>query len=83
VLRILSRIQCQKDFGSRIRIRIQEVKYFEFKKIVSKFSKKWYGLFIPDPDLDFLPIPDTGYRIPGSKRAPDPGSRSATLVFTF
>ncbi len=31
---------------------------------------------IPDPDLDFLPIPDPGSRIldPGVKKAPDPGS---------
>jgi hypothetical protein len=48
-------------------------------------------MFIPDPnfsipdlgskrfldsDLDFLPIPD-----PGVKKAPDPGSGSATLPF--
>jgi hypothetical protein len=34
-------------------------------------------LFIPDPDPDFffLPIPD-----PGVKKAPDPGSGSATLI---
>jgi hypothetical protein len=34
-------------------------------------------LFIPDPDADFLPsrIPD-----PGVKKAPDPGSGSATLI---
>ncbi len=32
-------------------------------------------MFIPDPDLDFLPIPD-----PGVQKAPDPGSGSATLV---
>jgi hypothetical protein len=31
-------------------------------------------MFIPDPDLDFLPIPD-----PGVKKEPDPGSGSATL----
>jgi hypothetical protein len=31
-------------------------------------------MFIPDSDLDFLPIPD-----PGVKRAPDRGSGSATL----
>jgi hypothetical protein len=30
-------------------------------------------MFIPDPDLDVLPIPD-----PGAKKAPDPGS--ATLL---
>ncbi len=33
----------------------------------------WSGMFIPDPDLDFLPIPD-----PGVKKAPDSGS--ATLL---
>jgi hypothetical protein len=32
-------------------------------------------MFIPDPDLDILPIPD-----PGVKKAPDPGSGSATLM---
>jgi hypothetical protein len=38
------------------------------------------GLFIPDPDADFLPS-----RIPGSKRhpIPDPGSGSATLVVSI
>jgi hypothetical protein len=29
----------------------------------------------PDPDLDFLPIPDSG-----NNQAPDPGSGSATLI---
>jgi hypothetical protein len=35
-------------------------------------------MFIPDPDLDFYPsrIPD-----PGIKKAPDPGSGSATMLF--
>jgi hypothetical protein len=33
----------------------------------------WSGLFIPDPDPDFLPIPD-----PGVKKAPD---WSATRVY--
>jgi hypothetical protein len=32
---------------------------------------------IPDPDPDFLPIPDAGV-----KKAPDPGSGFATLVET-
>jgi hypothetical protein len=36
------------------------------------------GSGIPDPDLDFLPIPD-----PGVKKAQDPGFRSATLLQTF
>jgi hypothetical protein len=49
------------------------------KKMVSKLSEIWSGLFIPDPDPgtrpDFLPIAD-----PGVKKAPDPGSESATLL---
>jgi hypothetical protein len=49
--------------------------------LTPKKAKKWFlssGLFIPDPDADFLPswIPD-----PGVKKAPDPGSGSATLIF--
>ncbi len=66
-----SRIQDQKDSGSRIRVR----------------TKGWSGMFIPNPgtqiripdtDPDFLPsrIPDLGV-----KKAPNPGSGSATLLF--
>ncbi len=43
--------------------------------MVSKLSEIWSGLFIPDADPDFLPIPD-----PGAKKAPDPVSGSATLT---
>ncbi len=32
------------------------------QKIVSKLSEIWSGLFIPDPDTDFLPIPDLGVK---------------------
>jgi hypothetical protein len=32
-------------------------------------------MFIPDPDLDFLPIPD-----PGVKKTPYSGSGSTTLL---
>jgi hypothetical protein len=35
-------------------------------------------LFIPDPDPNFLPIPDQGV-----KKAPNPGSGSATLNFYY
>ncbi len=35
------------------------------QKTVSKLSEIWSGLFIPDPDPEFLPIPD-----PGVKKAP-------------
>ncbi len=60
------------------RIRIKEFKYFNPKKMVSKIYKIWSGLFIPDPDADFLPISD-----PGVKKAPDPGSGSATLLVPY
>ncbi len=56
------------------RIRIEEFKYFN-PKIVSKLLELWSGLFIPDPDPDFLPIPD-----PGSRGKKGPGSGSATLL---
>ncbi len=32
-------------------------------------------MFIPNPDFDFLPIPH-----PRVKKAPDPGSETATLI---
>jgi hypothetical protein len=44
------------------------------QNMVSKLSEIWSGLFILDPDPDFLPVPD-----PGVKKTPDPGS--ATLKF--
>ncbi len=65
------------DPGSRIpnlnchhpgsRIRIKEFKFLTPKKnnkMVSKLKKIWSGLFIPDPDpdADFLPIPDPGVK---------------------
>ncbi len=50
------------------------------QKMVSKLSEIWSVLFIPNPDHDFLPIPD-----PGSRGRKGTGSRirdsgSATLV---
>jgi hypothetical protein len=38
-------------------------------------------VFIPDPDLNFLPIPDPGSRGKKNHWIPDPGS--ATLVTVF
>ncbi len=38
------------------------------QNMVSKLSKIWFGLFIPDPVPDFLPIPNPESRIQGSKR---------------
>ncbi len=40
--------------------------------MVSKLWEIWSGLFIPDPDPDFLPILDTGSK---GQKAPVPGSR--------
>ncbi len=37
-------------------------------------------MFIPDPDLDFLPILDPGSRV---QKSPDPGSGYATLLITI
>ncbi len=45
------------------------------QKIIYKLLEVWSGLFIPDPDLDFLPIPD-----PGVKKLPDHWSGSATPI---
>ncbi len=63
-----SRIHGQKDSGSRIRIRIKELKYFNPKKLF--LSEIWSELFIPYQDLDFLPIPD-----PRSRGQKGTGSR--------
>ncbi len=50
--------------GSRIPIHIEELKYFEPKKFFPSPRKYDPGcssrVRIPDPDLDFLPIPDHG-----------------------
>ncbi len=61
-----------------LRIRIKELTYYNPQKW-SKLLEILFGLVIPDPDdsdPNFLPIPDQS-----DKKAPDPGSRSATLVF--
>ncbi len=39
------------------------------QKIVAQLSEKLSRLFIPDPDPDFLPIPDFGYRGQKSTRS--------------
>ncbi len=74
------------DPGSK-RFRIPDprkrIKIFLTQKIVYKLSEIWFGMFIPDPDLDFFT--HAGSRIQWSKRhqIPDPdplrwwcGSRS-------
>ncbi len=43
-------------------------------------SARGSKIFIPDPDLDFLPIPDLGFR---GQKVPDPGSGAATLEKKF
>ncbi len=62
-------------FSSRIRIKEFTVCILTQKNGI-KLSEIWSELFIPDPDPDFLPIPDLGL-----KKAPVPGSGSVTLVF--
>ncbi len=59
-----SRIQGQKIPGSASASRNLSILT---QKIVSKLSEIWSRMIIPDPDLDFLHIPD-----PGVKKAPDP-----------
>ncbi len=53
------------------------------QKIVIKLSKIWF--WDPRSGIRKKPIPDPGSRIPdpGVKKAPDPGSGSATLVGTL
>jgi hypothetical protein len=62
------------EFSKRFRILdpdpLQRIEVFLTQKIVSKLSKISAGMFIPDSDLDFLPIPDLGV-----KKAPDLGSQ--------
>ncbi len=62
-----SRNQGQKDSGSGSHL------------ILSKLSEIWSGMFIPDPDFDFLPIPE------GSKRhrIPDPQPCFSKKKFLF
>jgi hypothetical protein len=58
-----SRIQGQKDSGSRIP---QRIKYFQPKKLFLSSRKYDPGcssrIRIPDPSLDYLPTPDPGSR---------------------
>ncbi len=52
---------------------------FLARKIVSKLSEIWSGMFILDPDLDFLHILDPvsrGKMGGGAHRIPDPDSYS-------
>ncbi len=46
-------------FPSRTRIKNLSILA---QKMVSKLLEIWSGLFISDPDPDFLPIPDPGYK---------------------
>jgi hypothetical protein len=62
---------------------IPEFKYFKPKQWFLN-SQKYdpscsSRIRTPDLDPDFLPIPDTESRIQGVKKAPDPGSGSATV----
>jgi hypothetical protein len=61
-------------FQSGSRIHIKEFKYFNPKKCFLSSRKYDQGCSFRIPDPDFLSIPN-----PGVKKAPDPGSGSATL----
>ncbi len=68
------------------RIRIKEFKYFNPKKWILSSRKYDPGCssWIPDPDTDFLPIPDSGSRgqkVIGS-RIPDPDPQHCCRYFT-
>ncbi len=77
-----SRIPDPGSKRTRIRIHIKEFEYFKPKTLFLNSRKYDPGcssrIQIPDPDLWFSSIPD-----PGVKKAPDPGSGSATLVVFF
>jgi hypothetical protein len=60
-------------FPSRIPDPHQRILYL--KILFFKLSEICSGLFIPDPDPDFLPIPDRGVI-----KSPDPGSGSARML---
>jgi hypothetical protein len=68
------RIQDQKDPGSAAASKSLSILT---QKSVPKISEIWSGMFIPDPDLTFY---QSRIRNPGVKKAPDPGSGSATLL---
>ncbi len=82
VLRIRDISPGYNFFPSRIRIFSIPDHGFASKNVSILAPIKWFqrsqwsGLFIPDPDPDFLPIPDPGSR---GKKAPDSGFGSATL----
>jgi hypothetical protein len=63
-------------------VNLQRIIELFTQKIVLKLSKIWVwdprsGIWDPRYGIRKKPIPD-----PGVKKAPDPGSRSATLVFS-
>ncbi len=58
-------------------------RYFLPKKIVSKLSEVWSGMFIPDLGSRILIFYSSRITDRGVKKAPDIGSGSATLAFRF
>ncbi len=52
-----SRVQGEKDSRIPDPYSHQRISILT-QKVVSKLSEIWSGMFIPDPDLDFLPIPN-------------------------
>ncbi len=53
------------------------------QKIVCKLSEIWSGLFIPDPDPDFLPIPNPGSGWSKRHRIPDPDPQHWSCLMGF
>jgi hypothetical protein len=72
----LFRLPDPNFFHPGSRIRIKKFKYFNPQNCFQALGKMIRVEFIPDPDPDFLPIPDPGVK----KKTPDPGSGTATLV---
>ncbi len=76
-----SPIQGCQNTGSRVRIRIKEMRYFQVStpKTYTKFSNYDAGCSsrISDPGFGFFSNPASRIRIPfpGVKKAPDPGFR--------
>jgi hypothetical protein len=80
-----SQIPDPNCFHPGSRIPIKEFKYFNPKEWFLSSRKHDPGCSsrIPDPDPDFLPIPDPGSRIQGSKRhrIPDPDPQHCTCQY--
>ncbi len=64
----------------KFRPNFKELRNFIPKKLSQSSQKYEFGIRDPGSGIRNKPIPDPGSRIQGLKKAPDPGSGSATLV---